>query len=136
MQGILVLWTGHRVLNHRHSKLRNQLCSLEGLWFNPLVPSQQTKPLATLYQKNEREKRHAYKQRVQEVEYALFTPLVIAATGGCPYYFNLLQETSKHMGREARTAIDSIIMKLIRTRLFFSLLRSSILAIRGLRSLQ
>ena len=102
--------------------------------FNPLASSNRHYSLATCYTKHEREKKRTYEQRVREIEHASFTPLVLSSTGG--------------MGREATTFYKRMASLLsvkwnnpysktlnwLRCRLSFSLLRSSILAIRGARS--
>ena len=102
--------------------------------FNPLAPSNRHSTPSTCYMKHEREKKRAYEQRVREIEHASFTPLVLSSTGG--------------MGREATTFYKRIASLLsdkwdypysktlnwLRCRLSFSLLRSSIQAIRGARS--
>ena len=71
--------------------------------FNPLASSNQNSAINTIFLRHEKEKRRSYDQRIREVEYGSFTPLV----------FQLL--------------------KWLRCRLSFSLLRSSIAAIRGSR---
>ncbi len=38
--------------------------------------------VASCYKKHENEKKHAYDQRIREVEHSTFTPLVLSATGG------------------------------------------------------
>ena len=79
----------------------------------------------------EREKKRAYEQRVREVEHATFTPLVMAATGGLANVFY------KRLASMLATKWDhsySTTLRWLRCRLAFSLLRSSIQAIRGARS--
>ncbi|XP_064397778.1 uncharacterized protein LOC135344497 [Halichondria panicea] len=101
--------------------------------FNPHAPSNKG-PLTACYKKHEREKKRSYEQRVREIEHASFTPLVMSTTGG--------------MGREATTFYKRLasllshkwgnqyckILNWLRCRLSYSLLRSSIQAIRGARS--
>ena len=50
--------------------------------FNPCAQSNRNPELPTVYQHHEREKRHAYHQRVCEVERGSFTPLVFSTAGG------------------------------------------------------
>ena len=101
--------------------------------FNPHAPSNKG-PLTACYNKHEREKKRSYEQRIREIEHASFTPLVMSTTGG--------------MGRDATTFYKRLASLLsykwdtpysntlnwLRCRLSFSLLRSSIQAIRGARS--
>ena len=49
--------------------------------FNPLAPSN-SQPLPTCYRKHEKEKRRRYDQRLREIEYGRFTPLVFDTLGG------------------------------------------------------
>ena len=104
--------------------------------FNPLVRSYKNQALEAVYRKHELEKKRVYQQRILEVEHSSFTPLVLSATGG--------------MGNEATTFYKRLATLLaqkwdvpysttlcwLRCRLSYSLLRSSIQAIRGARSSQ
>ena len=50
--------------------------------FNPTVQSRHNKSLAACYRHQEWEKRHHYEDRVIQIEYGCFTPLVFSTTGG------------------------------------------------------
>ena len=50
--------------------------------FNPHAPSHQQSSPSTCYHKQESLKKHAYEQRIKEVEHSSFIPLVLSATGG------------------------------------------------------
>ena len=50
--------------------------------FNPHAPTNRLGSLPSTYLKHENEKKRLYEQRVCEVEFASFTPLVLSATGG------------------------------------------------------
>ena len=86
-----------------------------------------------MYQSNE-EKRRTYEQRIHEVEYGSFTPLVMSATGGLAPAASVFYKKLASMIAMKRDHPYSMIMNLIRRQLAFSLLRSSIHAIRGSRS--
>ena len=63
--------------------------------FNPSAQSNLHGPLSSVYRKHEQEKRREYDQRVHEIQYATFTPLVHALHNrwngtSCN---NILQET-------------------------------------------
>ena len=102
--------------------------------FNPFAPSNRQANLTTTYTKHEKEKKRAYGQRVREVEFASFSPLVFSLTGG--------------LGREATTVYKrlssllatkwqqpySVTLNWVRTTLSFALLRASIHRLRGARS--
>ncbi len=80
--------------------------------------------------------RKEHKQRVREVEHSSFTPIVLSLTGGLgnaatTCYKKLASLLSVKRGQHYNTT-----MSWLRCRLSFSLLRSSIMCIRGARSSQ
>ena len=102
--------------------------------FNPHAPSNKNMVPSACYRKHEWEKKRAYEQRVREVEHSSFTPLVLAATGGLgveatSFYKRLASKLSQKWDSPYSTTLCWL-----RCRLAFSLLRSSIQAIRGVRS--
>ena len=101
--------------------------------FNPHAPSNRNTTLSTCYSKHEREKKLAYEQRIREVEHSSFTPLDLAATGSLG---NEATTFYKHLASLLAQKWDSsysTTLCWLRCRLAFSLLRSSIQAIRGAR---
>ena len=86
------------------------------------------------FKRNEDEKKRMYNQRVLEVENATFTPLVFATNGGmgreCRTFFKRLAQ----MISEKRHIDYAVASNFIRTKLSFSLLRSTLLCIRGSRT--
>ena len=102
--------------------------------FNPHAPTNRHTQLASCYRKHEREKKRAYEQRVREVEHATFTPLVMAATGGLANEANVFYKRLASMLATKWDHSYSTTLCWLRCRLVFSLLRSSIQAIRGARS--
>ena len=102
--------------------------------FNPHAPSNRHTQLSACYRKHEQEKKRAYEQRVREVEHATFTPLVMAATGGLANEANIFyKRLASKLALKWDTPYSSTLCWL-RCHLSFSLLRSSIQAIRGARS--
>ena len=99
--------------------------------FNHYAPSNRQPQLSACYRTHEASKKRAYEHRILEVEHASFTQLIFSATGG--------------LGREATVVYKRIAAQLsakwghyysptmawIRCHLSFSLLRSSIMCIRG-----
>ena len=61
---------------------RSERCFMDMRIFNPLAPSNSLSSLSSTFKKHENIKRCAYGQRICEVEYASFTPIVLSATGG------------------------------------------------------
>ena len=61
---------------------RSEKCFFDVRVFNPHAPSNSQIPLDKCFKKHEMEKRRNYSQRIQHVEHASFTPLVLSASGG------------------------------------------------------
>ena len=90
--------------------------------------------LAKCYTKNEVEKKKQYNERVLQVENGTFTPLVFSTNGAmgkeCTVFFKRLGE----MIAEKRKLPTFQIANGIRTKISFSLMRSTIRCVRGSRS--
>ena len=102
--------------------------------FNPLAPSQQNVPLSTLYHRHEQDKKREYDERVREVEFGCFSPLIFLTAGGLGpisivVYKRIATLTAEKLGKPYST-----VMNFIRCKLSFSLLRSTISCLRGTRS--
>ena len=102
--------------------------------FNPHAPSNRHTTPSACYCKHENLKKRAYQQRIREIEHSSFSPLVLSSTGGLG---PAATSTYKRLGNLLSIKLDqsySSTMSWLRCRLSFSLLRSSIQAIRGARS--
>ena len=102
--------------------------------FNPHAPSNRHPNPQSVYRKHEQIKKRAYEQRIREVEHATFSPLVLSATGGLAreatiFYKRLASMLASKWGQTYNSTLCWL-----RCRLAFSLLRSSIQAIRGAKS--
>ena len=94
--------------------------------FNPLASSN-NQPLSTCYRKQELEKRRHYDQRVREVEHGSFTPLVFNTLGGIgPTATVVFKRISSMIADKTDQPYHSVI-RLIRCKLTFSLLHSTII---------
>ena len=82
----------------------------------------------------EREKRRAYQQRVCEVERGSFTPLVFSTAGGMGRAASVFYKRLAGKIAEKRSEPYGNVMGWIRAVINFSLLRSSVLCLRGSRS--
>ena len=95
--------------------------------------SYMTKSLEVLYAENENQKKRAYNDRVINVEKATFTPLIFTTTGGmgpeCQKLNKRIAESIAHKRNEEY----SHVMKHIRCKLRFALLKATLIAIRGVR---
>ena len=101
--------------------------------FNPLAQSN-NQPLPTCYRKQEQEKRRHYDQRVREVEHGSFSPLVFNTLGGIgPTASVVFKRISSMIADKIGQSYHSVI-RLIRCKLTFSLLRSTVTCLRGSRS--
>ena len=102
--------------------------------FNPFAKRHLKSTLNKAFEINEKEKKIQYNSRVQEVESGSFTPLVFSTNGGmskeCAIYTRLANLVS-----EKRDEHLSIVSAWIKTRLNFSLIRSTLLCLRGSRSI-
>ena len=99
--------------------------------FHPNAPSYLKMTISNLYKKHTNEKKQAYMRRVQEVEQGSFTPLVFSTSGG------FAEEVAKVLERAARKIVHkhkecySETMTFIKEKTRFSLLRSTLVALRG-----
>jgi hypothetical protein len=101
---------------------------------NPLAPSNTTPTPSACYRRHEKEKQRAYEQRIREIEHASFTPIVLSTTGGMgPIATTFYKRLADRLASKWNSSYSQTIGWL-RCRLSFSLLRSSILCIRGARS--
>jgi hypothetical protein len=90
-------------------------------------------PIESVYKHHEQSKKNAYNERVLQVERGSFTPIVGSTFGG------MGKEANRHHNRIAsliaqkRNEEYSDVINYIRTRLRFSLLKSVLMAVRGVR---
>ena len=104
--------------------------------FNPYAPSHLNKDISTVFLSNEKEKKRAYNNRVVEVEHGSFTPIVLTPYGGCSRETEKFFSTLASKIAKKRDLIESAVIHWLRTKISFTLLRSSILFIRGSRSVR
>ena len=92
---------------------------------HPNAPSHQGKSIEQLYAENEMEKKCEYNQRIMQVERATFTPLVFSTSGGmareCTKFHKKIAELVAIKTKEDYSKV----MNHIRTRIRFTLLRST-----------
>ena len=102
--------------------------------FNPYAASNRAASTPAVYARHEREKRRRYEERTREVERASFVPVVMSASGGAGKAATVLYKRLAALISEKRNDQYSATMAWIRTRLCFTLVRSSIMCLRGARS--
>ena len=100
---------------------------------HPNSPSYVNKPIEQVYVMHENEKKRAYNERVLQIEKGSFTPIVVSTFGG------MGKEADRHHKRIAtliamkKKENYADVINFIRTRLRFSLLKSILTAVRGVR---
>ncbi|KAG1664431.1 MFS-type transporter SLC18B1 [Nymphon striatum] len=102
--------------------------------FNPLAKMYNKNENITLksaYQINENSKMREYNERILQIEHGTFTPLVFSAFGGMGYESSRFFKRLNEMIAEKKNEKTSVTMSYIRTKLSFSLLRSTLLCVRG-----
>ena len=100
---------------------------------HPNSPSYMDTSPDQLYSQQEREKKRTYNDRILQVENGSFSPLVFSTTGGmgpeCTKYHKRVAEVMSSKRGESYPDV----MNYIRTRIWFALLKSTLIAIRGER---
>ena len=113
---------------------RNERSFFDIRIFNPHAPTNKKSSLSSIYKCHENMKKRAYAQRIVDVEHSSFTPVVLSVSGGLgreatQFYKRLASLLSTKWDQPYSTTISWL-----RCCLSFSLLRSSIMCIRGARS--
>ena len=101
--------------------------------FNDLADSNQSSSLAAAFCKHESVKRHAYEERVCEVERGSFTPLVFSSLGGMGKAATVMYCRLASLLSDRWNSPYSLIMGWLHCSLGF-LLRSSLMCLHGSRS--
>ena len=100
---------------------------------HPNAPSYVNKPIERVYEMHESEKKRTYNERVLQIEKGSFTPIVGSTYGG------MGKEAQRHHKRIAsliaakKNEDYADVMNYVRTRLRFSVLKSILTAVRGVR---
>ena len=99
----------------------------------PFAKSYTNKKPTALFRMAEKEKIRQYRERIQTVEHADFTPLVFTCSGGIAPQSNfVLKHLAEKISAKKNLPI-SVVSGWLRTRLSFSLLRTTLLCLRGTR---
>ena len=86
-----------------------------------------------LYAHHEKQKKRAYNERILQVEKASFCPLVFSTSGGAGPECNSYHRRVASLLSEKRREQYSSVINYIRTKIRFSLLKSVLMGIRGVR---
>ena len=101
--------------------------------FHPNCKSYIDKDLATVYATHEKQKKTKYNERVVQVQKGSFTPIVMSTFGGMGVEATKFHKRLGQLIAKRRGETYSAVMNYIRTRLRFSLLKSVLTSIRGIR---
>ena len=113
---------------------RRQCAFFDVRVFHPNAQSYRNSSIQSLYRKHEQIKKREYGNRVREVEYASFTPLVLATSGGMGREATMFYKRLADTLSTKNNAHYSTTLAWIRCKLSFSLIRSAVMCIRGNRS--
>ena len=102
--------------------------------FYPNALSYRNLQLGSVYRWHEKEKKRSYEDRVREVEHGSFTPLVFSTSGGMGTLATTAYKRLASLISCKKNQPYNKVMAWPLCHLCFSLLRSSITAIRGARS--
>ena len=101
--------------------------------FNPLAPTNSAVPLDTALKRLEQEKKRCYNERVLEVEQSSFCPLVFSVTGAMGNEAEKFYRRLAHLLAERTNQEYTDTIRYIRQRLSFTLLRTTVISLRGHR---
>ena len=90
--------------------------------------------MSTYYRRHEQEKIRAYDQQIREIEHGCFSSLIFSVSGGMDPTAKVVYKKLASMISTKHNQPYSQAVSWLRCRLSFSLLRSSIMCIRGSRA--
>ena len=100
---------------------------------HPNSPSYRGKSIKDIYKVHEESKKRTYNQRIIQVEKASFTPLVFSTTGGmAPESTRFHRRVAELIAMKTKEEYSHV-MNHLRTRLRVTLLKSTLIALRGER---
>ena len=100
---------------------------------HPNAPSYANKSMDKIFEKHEKEKKRDYNERVIQVEKGSFTPIVMSTFGGMGVEAKKFHKRIATLISEKRGERYSDVVNFMRTRIRFSILRSVLTAVRGVR---
>ena len=100
---------------------------------HPNADYNKDKTLEEIYKHHEDEKKRKYNERVIQIEKASFVPLVFTTSGGLSPECNKFNKKLAQLIAKKKNETYANVVKHIRTRLRFALLKSTLTALRGVR---
>ena len=119
--------------------------SARGLWrgqertlcdvriFHPGAPSYRNRKVEAVYKQHEDEKTNKYFRHVLETEKCSFTPLVFSTHGGCAPEADKFHKRVATLLAKKRNILYGEVISYVRRRVRFSILRTTLMAIRSYR---
>ena len=101
--------------------------------FNPNSKSYRSTSVTSCYKRQEMGKKRKYEERINTVEHASFTPIILACTGGCSKITTTFIKRLSSLISQKRNLPYSKTVNWVRCRLGFALLRACIMSLRGSR---
>ena len=102
--------------------------------FHPNASTSRSTNIPALYRQHEMTKKREYGDRIREVSYAVFTPLMFSTTGGMEKKTTVAYKRLAELIAQKRKSEYGITLAWMRCTLSFALIRSAVMAIRGGRS--
>ena len=102
--------------------------------FHPHASSYRNTPLTSLYRQHEAKKKSEYGERVRQIEHGCFTPIIFSTTGGMGNEAQVVFKRLASMISDRSGEPYSTVIRWIRSKISFSLLRSALICLRGSRS--
>ena len=102
--------------------------------FDPSASRYLNQNLRQCYQRNEREKKNAYNERILNIEHGSFTPLVFTIQGGMSRECHMFYKRLSELISIKRNEPLALMTNWVRTKISFALLRSCLLYLRGSRT--
>ena len=100
---------------------------------HPNAPYQCHKPISSIYQDHERQKKRMYTDRILNVEKASFIPVVMTTFGGYgPEADTLVQRIAAMIAQKQKEKYSDVVQH-VRNKLRFTMLKATLIAIRGFR---
>ena len=113
---------------------KNQTAFFDTRVFYPFAASYSAKGISAAYNHHNKEKKREYSQRINQVERGTFTPLVFSSTGSCDKETTVVLKKTAGMVAEKTGQEYSHVFSLLRVRIAFDLIHSSLRCLRGTRN--
>ena len=106
---------------------------IQGRIFHPWAPSYRNRKVEAVYKQHEDEKKNKYLRHVLETEKCSFSPLVLSTHGGCAPEAVKFHKRVATLLAKKRNILYSEAISYVRRRVRLSILRTTLMAIRGYR---